>query len=61
MRWWIILIGIVCILIGVFLLRDVVKNPIPEEQDFNKINLQSYIGGFGFIALGVTLLYREII
>ena len=60
MRWWIFLIGINLIIIGVLTIRYVILHPIPKEQDFNKINLQGYIAGLSFIFFGLTLIYREL-
>jgi hypothetical protein len=60
MRWWILVIGIICIAIGVFTLRYVIKHPIPKERDYNKIILQGYVAAFSFIFLGTVLIYREL-
>lgn len=60
MKWWVLVLGVLFITIGILTIRYVIIHPIPKEKDFNKIILQGYIAGFSFIFLGLTLIYREL-
>ncbi|MEO6902464.1 MAG: hypothetical protein ABI315_04835 [Bacteroidia bacterium] len=50
------LIGIVCIVAGVFFLWFTYKYSLPKDSDIGGSNVKGYIAGFGFLILGILTL-----
>ena len=50
------LIGFACIAVGFFILWHRYKNPLRKDYDFTQANVKGYMGGIGFIILGIGTL-----
>ena len=50
------LIGFACIAVGCFILLYVIKHPLRKDCDFTQANVKGYMGGIGFIILGIGTL-----
>lgn len=50
------LIGFACFAVGCFILWYVIKHPLRKDYDFTQANVKGYMGGIGFIILGIGTL-----